>query len=55
MAGIAVNLYAQATKIACFTEGAAIYSCIWHIIIIQVIKTQGVAAIDVHFKAFRDS
>jgi len=31
MAGIIVYLYAQAAKNACFTEGAVIYSHIWHI------------------------
>jgi len=30
-AEIAVNLCAQAVKILCFTEGAAIYFHIWHI------------------------
>ena len=31
MVGIAVDIYAQTTKNTCFTEGATIYSHIWHI------------------------
>ena len=38
MAGIAVNIYMQAKKFACFMEGAVIHSHIWHIIYIPVPK-----------------